>query len=62
MLKRDELAEMTFEEIKARYGEQAAIDAGIAADPDAFELDDEWFERARPAREVDPGLFEGSPG
>ena len=60
MLKRDELAEMTFEEIKKQYGEQAAIDAGIAADPDTFELDEEWFERARPAREVDPGLFEES--
>ena len=60
MLKRDELAEMTFEEIKKLYGEQAAIDAGIAADPDTFELDDEWFERARPASEVDPGLFEDS--
>ena len=39
MLKRDELAEMTFEEIKQLYGEQAAIDAGIAADPDTFELE-----------------------
>jgi uncharacterized protein (DUF4415 family) len=36
--------------------ENAAINAGIAADPDTFELDVEWFRRARPAIEVDPGL------
>jgi len=34
--------------------EDAAICAGIAADPDARELDEEWFARARPAREVLP--------
>ncbi len=34
--------------------EDAAINAGIAADPDAFELDAEWFKRARPAAEVLP--------
>jgi len=34
--------------------EDAAIRAGIAADPDARELDDEWFTRARPARDVLP--------
>ena len=28
--------------------ESAEIDRGIAADPDTFELDDEWFARARP--------------
>jgi len=32
--------------------EEAMIQAGIDADPDARELDDEWFARARPAREV----------
>ncbi|MDE0024002.1 MAG: BrnA antitoxin family protein [Spirochaetaceae bacterium] len=36
--------------------ENAAINAGIAADPDAFELDAEWFRNARPAIEVDPDL------
>ena len=36
--------------------EDAAIDAGIAADPDTQELDDAWFERARPASVVDPVL------
>ena len=28
--------------------ESAEIDRGIAADPDTFELDDEWFANARP--------------
>ena len=36
--------------------EDAEINAGIAADPDAFELDDEWFARAKPAIEVDADL------
>ena len=31
--------------------EEAAINAGIAADPDTFELDDDWFTRAKPASE-----------
>ncbi len=48
----------TFDEIAAKYGEEAAINAGIAADPDAFELDDEWFARARPAIEVMPEFVE----
>lgn len=30
--------------------EDAAISAGIAADPDTLELDGEWFARALPAR------------
>jgi len=34
--------------------EDATIRVGIAADPDARELDDEWFASARPAREVLP--------
>ena len=34
--------------------EDAAINAAIAADPDAEELDDAWFARARPAAVVDP--------
>jgi len=37
--------------------EDAAIRAGIAADPDARELDDDWFARARPARDVLPGAL-----
>lgn len=38
--------------------EDAAINAGIAADPDTEELDDAWFTRARPASVVDPDLVE----
>ncbi len=37
-----------FDEIAAKYGEEVAIQAGIARDPDTFEADDEWFQRARP--------------
>ena len=32
--------------------EEAAINAGIAADPDSRELDDKWFSEAKPASEV----------
>ena len=52
----DDLTGMTFDEIAAKHGEKAAINAGIAADPDTFELDEEWFEGARPVVEVDPEL------
>ena len=38
--------------------EDAAINAGIAADPDTRELDDAWFARARPASVVEPDLVE----
>jgi len=38
--------------------EDAAINAGIAADPDTEELDDAWFARAQPASVVDPDLVE----
>ena len=34
--------------------EDAANQAAIQSDPDTFELDDEWFARARPASEVHP--------
>ena len=49
-------SDMTFTEIEAQYGEETAINAGIARDPDSFELDADWFARARPAIEVDPDL------
>ena len=51
-----DISGLTFAEIEAKYGEEAAINAGIAADPDTFEADAEWFARARPAIEVDPEL------
>jgi uncharacterized protein (DUF4415 family) len=34
--------------------EEAAINAGIAADKDARELDDDWFAKAKPASEAFP--------
>ena len=34
--------------------EELEINKGIALDPDAPELDDDWFARARPAAEVHP--------
>lgn len=51
-------SDMTFTEIEEKYGEETAINAGIARDPDSFELDADWFARARPAIEVDPELVE----
>ena len=44
----------TFAEIAAQKGEEAAIQAGIEADPDAYELDADWFLHASPAREMMP--------
>ena len=49
---------LTFDEIAERYGEEAAIAAGIAADPDARELTDGDFARMRPASEVIPAIVE----
>ena len=40
--------------------EDAAINAGIATDPDAPELDDAWFARAIPAIEVESELVRHS--
>ncbi len=51
---------MTFNEISAEYGEEAAIQAGIAADLDTWELTEEDFDRMQPASEVDPELVEAS--
>ena len=44
----------TFDEIAAQEGEEAAIQAGIEADPDASELDEDWFRHASPAHEMMP--------
>ena len=50
-----DLTGMTFREIAAKYGEEAAIHAGIAADPEwgPEEMD---MSKARPAAEVLPDL------
>ncbi len=40
--------------------EEKDISEGIRLDPDAPELDDEWFSRALPALEVHPELSEHS--
>ena len=40
--------------------EELEISRGIALDPDAPELDEAWFTRARPAAEVHPELVEYS--
>ena len=50
------MSDKTFDEIAAEQGEEAAIQAGIAADPDTIELDEAWFARARPVRETHPLL------
>ena len=50
-----DLTGMTFREIAAKYGEETAIHAGIAADPYTWEFD---MSRARPAAEVLPDLVE----
>lgn len=36
--------------------EEAAIRAGITTDPDTFELDDEWFAKARPTSDAHPQI------
>ena len=41
-------SDMTFSEIETEYGEETAINAGIARDPDTWEWTEEDFARARP--------------
>ena len=40
-------SDMTFPQIEAEYGEETAINSGIARDPDTWEWTDEDFARAR---------------
>ena len=49
---------MTFEEIAAEYGEETAIQVGLARDEDTQELSRDWFQGARPATEVVPKVVE----
>ncbi len=42
-------SDMTFAQIEAEYGEETAINSGIARDPDTWEWTDEDFARARRA-------------
>ena len=51
---------MTFREIEEQYGEEVAINVGIARDPDAPEITDEQFAQMRPAIDVVPDLVEKS--
>jgi len=51
-------SDLTFVEIEAEYGAETAINAGIARDPDTWELNDEDFERMRPVTEIIPELVE----
>jgi hypothetical protein len=37
--------------------EDAAINARIAAEPDDFELDEEWFKNAKPTKEIFPETY-----
>ena len=53
-----EIANLSFHEVAAKYGEEIAIQAGIAADPDARELTEEDFAKMRPASEVVPHIVE----
>ncbi len=50
--------DMTFDQVEEKYGEDIAIQVGIARDPDASEWTDEDFARARPVVEIDPDFVE----
>ena len=46
----------TFAEVADAYGEEAAINAGIATDPDAAPVEVEGFKGHRPLADVHPDL------
>ena len=48
----------TFAEIVRKHGEEAAINAGIAADPDTIELDSETIKKAPAVSAVAPHFIE----
>ena len=49
-------SDLAYAQIEGKYGEETAINVGIARDPDARESTDEDFAKARPAIQVDPEL------
>ncbi len=53
-------SDMTFDQVEAKYGEEVAINVGIARDPDTKELTAEDMARMRPALEIVPDLVEKS--
>ena len=61
MDKMDRMGEMTNRPRKIRMlspEEDAEINRQIAADPDDFELDEEWFKEAKPSAEIIPDILE----
>ena len=52
------MPELRPDDVPLTKEEDAAVKAGIAADPDTFEADDEWFKRAKPAIEMEPEFIE----
>ena len=49
---------MTYGQIEEKYGEEVAIDVGIARDPDTREWTDEDFSRAQLAEKAVPYIVE----
>ncbi len=49
---------MTYGQIEEKYGEEVAIDVGIARDPDTREWAEEDFARAQPADDIVPQIVE----
>lgn len=49
---------LSYGQVKEKYGEEVAIDVGIARDPDTWEWTDSDFARARPASIAVPHIIE----